>query len=104
MKHARSDYDPIQDPRGKIPHDEPVFLLRGQDRNAARAVRFYAGLVAADPQGDPRVVVAALRHADAMDAWRLHKAPDIPSTAKIVAPQKVFAANARAIPRTDSEA
>ena len=31
MKHARSDYDRIQDPDGKIPANEPVFLIRGQD-------------------------------------------------------------------------
>ena len=29
MKHARDDYNRIQDPAGKIPEDEPVFLLRG---------------------------------------------------------------------------
>jgi len=31
MIHARRDYDQIQDPDGKIPPDEPVFLVRGQD-------------------------------------------------------------------------
>ena len=31
MLHARSDYNRIQDPENKIPKDEPVFLLRGQD-------------------------------------------------------------------------
>lgn len=31
MIHARKDYDHIQDPSGKIPLDEPVFLVRGQD-------------------------------------------------------------------------
>lgn len=32
MIHARTDYDVIQDPRGKIGEDEPVFLLRAQDQ------------------------------------------------------------------------
>lgn len=31
MKHARPDYNRIQDPLGLIPEDEPVFLLRGKD-------------------------------------------------------------------------
>lgn len=31
MIHARSDYDHIQDPSGKIGKDEPVFLIRGKD-------------------------------------------------------------------------
>lgn len=46
MKHGRSDYDQrIQDNAGLIPDEEPVFLLRGQDRMAARAVRHYADLL-----------------------------------------------------------
>ncbi len=31
MKHARKDYDRIQDPAGLIREDEPVFLLRARD-------------------------------------------------------------------------
>lgn len=38
MIHARRDYDHIQDPTGKIPLDEPVFLVRGQDPNGWRTV------------------------------------------------------------------
>lgn len=44
MKHAREDYDRIQDPLGLIPEDEPVFLLRAQDRLACQAVAYYAYL------------------------------------------------------------
>jgi hypothetical protein len=76
MLHARSDYSRIQDPDGKIPNDEPVFLLRGQDKHAAAVVRFYAFLVAQDG-GDPEVVSRAHDQADRMDAWPKHKAPDI---------------------------
>jgi len=32
MKHARKDYQRIQDPENKIGKDEPVFLLRAKDR------------------------------------------------------------------------
>lgn len=31
MKHARADYNRIQDPAGLIPENEPVFLIRAQD-------------------------------------------------------------------------
>lgn len=35
MKHARPDYtERIQDSAGLIPDDEPVLLIRGQDRAA----------------------------------------------------------------------
>ena len=32
MRHLRDDYNRIQDPHNKIGGDEPVFLLRAQDR------------------------------------------------------------------------
>ena len=41
MKHARDDYNRIQDPAGLIPADEPVFLLRGQDKLAIKAMEAY---------------------------------------------------------------
>jgi hypothetical protein len=76
MRHARADYNRIQDPAGLIPEAEPVFLLRGQDRNAAAAVRVWAKLVE-DDGGDPAIVAAARDHADAMDAWPKKKQPDL---------------------------
>lgn len=44
MKHAREDYDRIQDPDNKIPEDEPVFLLRAQDKTAPAVVAYWAKL------------------------------------------------------------
>lgn len=76
MRHARSDYSRIQDPSGLIPEDEPVFLLRAQDKHAAKVLRFYAQLVYA-AHGDPEIMSLAEEHADAMDAWPVHKSPDI---------------------------
>jgi hypothetical protein len=38
MKHAREDYNRIQDPAGLIPEDEPVFLMRAPDLAAPFAV------------------------------------------------------------------
>lgn len=76
MKHARSDYNRIQDPAGLIPDDEPVFLLRGQDIHAAEIVRAYANSVEAC-KGDPEIVRLAREHADVMDAWKNKKSPDL---------------------------
>jgi len=42
MKHVRDDYNRIQDPSGLIPKDEPVFLLRGQDKLAPGVVLTWA--------------------------------------------------------------
>lgn len=77
MKHARMDYDRIQDPDSKIPGGEPVFLLRGQDICAPAAVRFWAGLFEADG-GDPVVAQAARAQADLMESWPIRKLADIP--------------------------
>ena len=78
MKHARADYDRIQDPAGLIPEDEPVFLLRGQDAMAARHVRDWAEHVELRG-GSPEIVRMAREHADKMDAWPKKKLPDLPS-------------------------
>jgi hypothetical protein len=42
MKHARADYDRIQDPAGKIGADEAVFLIRARDVCMPRALMDYA--------------------------------------------------------------
>ena len=41
MKHLREDYDRIQDPAGKIGEDEPVFLLRAQDKAFPAMLQSY---------------------------------------------------------------
>lgn len=77
MKHARPDYDRIQDPSGKIPDNEPVFLLRGQDKLAAIVLRYYARLaITAGCQSD--LICATLRQADEMALWHTQKIPDLP--------------------------
>ena len=68
MKHAREDYNRIQDPEGKIPEDEPVFLLRGQDPAAATAVRIYA-LLARDQGSSHDLVMKAHEQAEEMEKW-----------------------------------
>lgn len=76
MKHARADYDRIQDPENRIPADEPVMLFRGQDKHAAKLVRMYADIVEGD-NGDQAIVAACRSHADLMGAWPKKKAPDL---------------------------
>jgi hypothetical protein len=75
MKHARGDYNRIQDPAELIPEDEPVFLIRGQDVVGASVVREWAR--ANDRVGgDPELSALANAQADRMDAWPKKKKAD----------------------------
>lgn len=74
MKHARPDYDRIQDPANKIPETEPVFLIRGQDKTAADVVRYWAFL---NREGDPKAVRLALDHVARIEAWPVKKTADV---------------------------
>lgn len=83
MRHARSDYDRIQDPTGLIPEDEPVFLIRAQDRAAPLSVRCWA-MIAEEFGAAPELVQRALDWSDQMAAWQQKhgsKTPDIPADA-----------------------
>ena len=78
--HAREDYNRIQDPAGKIPIDEPVFLIRGQDIAGPDTVEEWAKI--AEKQGAKSDIVEAARgQAEAMRIWqrnRASKTPDLP--------------------------
>ncbi len=76
MKHAREDYNRIQDPENKIPEDEPVFLIRGQDQVGAAAVRAWAHLHKVNG-GSDILYALAMDHADKMEAWPKHKPADL---------------------------
>jgi hypothetical protein len=79
MKHARTDYNRIQDPAGLIPEDEPVFLLRGQDALAPKIVEAYA-MTALREGVDDRFVNLCWDQAEAMVAWQSKnnvKMPDL---------------------------
>lgn len=69
MKHARPDYDRIQDPSGKIPDDEPVFIIRGQDLAGPATLRYWA-MQNEKRHGDPSLTAAANAHARAMEEWQ----------------------------------
>ena len=75
MKHARPDYNRIQDPEAKIPEDEPVFLIRGQDQVASKVVRHWADLND-EAGGDPELSANARDQADKMDEWPTKKKAD----------------------------
>lgn len=80
MKHARQDYNRIQDPAGLIAEDEPVFVLRAKDILAPRAVQFWAAELQ-KAGGDPATVRLARLQALRMLRWGLHngtKTPDVP--------------------------
>jgi hypothetical protein len=78
MRHARSDYDRIQDPLDIIPVEEPVFLIRGQDRIAWLTVIVWAALNLVGG-GEPKASRLAWRQAWKMRAWPFHKAADLRS-------------------------
>lgn len=92
MKHARPDYDRIQDPANKIPAEEPVFLLRGQDLLAPATLRHYANALrhrARNEPGLPFPISLELENmaltvdvqAELMDRWQSGhtcKFPDLP--------------------------
>jgi len=85
MKHARSDYNRIQDPLNLIPKEEPVFLLRGQDRFAPMVVEAWAKM-AEERGANKNIVEAAFGQARAMYQWQednKEKMPDLPSAPEI---------------------
>jgi hypothetical protein len=65
---------------GKAAPDEPVFVLRAQDRFAADVVRHWANLVGSASEGSNPKVFEAQLHADIMETWRIEhgggKVPD----------------------------
>lgn len=69
MKHAREDYNRIQDPAGLIPEDEPVFLIRAQDMIAPFIVQLWA-VKNKMSGGDPELTKLALEHAEKMEQWQ----------------------------------
>ena len=79
MKHARADYDRIQDPAGLIPKDEPVFLIRGQDLAAIPVLRYYL-MTAVKVGADQALIDAVYSHIKAMELWQrtlARKTPDL---------------------------
>ena len=92
MIHARHDYNRIQDPAVENPAllgegstpiggDEPVFILRANDKHAAKAVAYYAMRISQDPEVSPEMAAVCIRWAHKMASWPnfFKKSPDMPS-------------------------
>lgn len=81
MIHARADYAPIQDPRGLIPEDEPVVLLRGQDVSTVPAMRAWLSDYQDQGGDDPALIGAIEEHIVRVLAWQqehMAKVADLP--------------------------
>lgn len=70
MLHARPDYGRIQDPDNRIPEDEPVFLIRGQDVLGPELVTQWAEKYRLLAGHDPRMASWAFEHAGRMRQWQ----------------------------------
>lgn len=80
MKHAREDYNRIQDPEGLIPENEPVFLLRGRDVCAPAALEAWSK-EAAKYGVDQEMIDKVDIWAQYMRKWQAEhesKVPDMP--------------------------
>ena len=75
MNYGRPDWDR----KGFLTEDnqEPIFVIRGQDQVGAAAVRAWAHMHRLNG-GSDIVYASAMRQADAMEAWPIHKAADLP--------------------------
>lgn len=95
MKHAREDYDRIQDPAGLIPKDEPVFLIRAQDPFGPPTLEYYAQQLHQQARTGADHAFARLveRQAAMMRDWQQIKArKDFPDAPGINAPETETAA------------
>lgn len=82
MLHPRTDYQGIQDTTGEtsIGENEPVFLLRAQDRLAPDTLIYWASQLKASG-GDVDTANNIIKFAERMRIWQLThnvKIPDAP--------------------------
>lgn len=84
MLHGRPDYARIQDPDGLIAADEPVFVLRAQDRLMAAVLIHYLKLLPMDPARAPirQSVADQLNRVMAWQAQHGCKTPDLDQPAR----------------------
>ena len=68
VRHGRDKYEHIQDGRGVIGEDEPVFLLRAKDLTAPEVIERWAEL--AEQHGAPVRAAAARAWAQEFRAWQ----------------------------------
>lgn len=84
MKFSREDYNKrIIDLAGLIPKDEPVFLLRAQDKFSSLTLKKYCDFLDEEARITNNVELLAMstelrEHATSMLMWKFSKAPDKP--------------------------
>lgn len=72
---------------GDLPPDEPLFVLRAQDRFAAELVRYWGMRVGRHHESPPREkVLEAYDIARAMDDWPVKQVPRRPDTRMTASP------------------
>jgi len=80
MKHAHEKFNTVQDSSERIPEDEPVFLIRGQDEFAVKTIEFWLSLYHEWGQSDDKkrekVEALVLNHLERIKAWPKKKTPD----------------------------
>jgi hypothetical protein len=79
MRHGRGEYDHIQDDRGVIGDDEPVFLVRAKDLLAPSVIEAWASL--AEERGAPARAASARAWANEVRAWQETNATQYPMDA-----------------------
>ena len=83
MKHIREDYNRrIQDNENLIPEDEPVFLIRAQDKYAVNVVSYWASCMA---DKDINQSIQAMEHVKEILEWQKingYKVADSPEEQK----------------------
>jgi len=79
MIHLRRDYDRFQDPEGKIPENEPVFIIRGQDFTAPDVI-YYWGKVARAWGASPELCHRVAEFSDYVARWQQTYGCKVPDT------------------------
>ena len=69
MIHAHRAYDGVQDSKGVVPEDEPVFLLRASDPLAVEVVIIWAALATVREVHSVDKVETVALHASRMQKW-----------------------------------
>ncbi len=80
MNFGREDYNKrIIDQHNRIPNEEPVFLIRGQDSLAIKVMGYWVKQATKQNGGKPTEAIASVkRHINVMRAWKYRKLlPDV---------------------------
>lgn len=79
MLFPRADYtERIVDTAGRIPADEPVFLLRATDALAPAVLDYWIVLLSRATGGDSAMIARLQAHAETMRAWGREHGATVP--------------------------